>query len=203
MSDGGTPDPDMVQISKSNLAILQKTYKLASSLYDDPEVGVTVKKAIKRIDPSTRIPELDVAEPLIAPVRERQDALEAQNKTLAEQLEKLNQERVDERDLNSLQRSLDAAQAKHRLTPDGMAEVRKIMAERNVADPEVAAQYVVSNIEPAKPMTGSNFGPSDLDVFGIKGDSAEDDIKALHADPLRWMDKAVPAIMQEFEQDAA
>lgn len=202
MSDA-PPDPDIVQIRKSDLSTLQASYKLLNDLWDHPEHGAATKRAAKAVNPALRVPEIDVAEPLLKPLRDELAAKDEALKKLREDFDADKQTRQDDKELGDLRSNLDAAQKKHRLTDEGMAEVRKIMAEQGVASPEVAAKYVAANIEPAKPVVGSNFGPTDANIFGIDGTSAEDDIKALHNDPLKWMDKAVPEIMAEFEQDAA
>lgn len=199
MSDSG----DVVQISKADLAALQKSYSLLNKLWDHPEHGAELKRAAKVVDPTLRIPEIDVAEPLLKPIRDKQAEIEADNVKLREELAADRKERQDAKDIGDLSKALNGAQSKFRLTDEGMAEVRKIMAERNVADPEVAAQYVVANIERAPPVSGSNFAPTDANILGIDGKSQDEDIRFLHNDPIRWLDSAVPKIMAEFEQEAA
>lgn len=197
------PNPDLVQITKADLATLQKSFTLLNKLWDDPEHGGDLKRAAKKVDPSLRIPEIDVAEPLLAPIRAEMEAFKTQMSEKDAAIAAMKQERDDEKALDKLRGTLSDAQKKYRLTDDGMAEVKKIMVERNIADPMAAAAFVVSEIEPAKPVTGTNFGPSDLNVFGIDGKSAEEDVKALHENPMKWMDKAVPEILAEFDREAA
>lgn len=190
-------------VKDTDLTTLQASYKLLNDLWDNPEHGATVKRAAKAVNPALRVPEIDVAEPLLKPLKDELSAKDEEIKKIREEFEADRKARQDDRDLDDLKTKLAKAQKDHRLTDEGMAEVKKIMAERGVADPDIAAKYVAANIEPAKPVRGSNFGPTDANIFGIDGKSAEDDIKALHQDPLKWMDKAVPEIMAEFEQDAA
>lgn len=192
-----------VAIPKADHDLYARTYKLFGQIYDDKEHGLAVKKALKAADASVRIPEIDVAEPLLAPIRERQDAIEAENKALKEQLEKDKEERETQRAVGDLQSRIDKAASKFRLTPEGISKMKEIMAEKQIGDPEIVAEHIVSNIERAKPVTGSNFGPADLNVLGIDGKSEDDSTKLLHSDPLRWMDKEVPNILAEFEQEAA
>lgn len=198
------PNPDVVTISKADHALLMRNYQLLGKLWDHPEHGADIKRAAKVVDPTLRIPEIDVAEPLLKPVRERQDALETENKTLAEKLAKLETDREDEKALDKLKGDLTEAQKKYRLTDEGMAEVRKIMAERSIADPMAAAAYVQSEIvQPAKPLSGSNFAPQDLNPFHIDGKAEDASTKALHEDPVKWQDREVANIMAEFEQNEA
>jgi hypothetical protein len=180
------------------------SYKLLNDLWDHPEHGATTKRAAKSVNPALRVPEIDVAEPLLKPINEKLSAFEEENKKLREELEADKKSREDDKALGDLQSKLTAAQKKHRLTDEAMGEVKKIMAERGVADPDIAAQYVVANIEPAKPVRGSNFGPQEANIFGIDGNSTEDDTKLLHNNNQKWFDGTVDEIMAEFErQDAA
>jgi hypothetical protein len=199
MSDSG----DTVTISKHDLNLLQGSWKLLNGLWDHPEHGAVVKRAAKAVDPTLRVPEIDVAEPMLAPIRAEIEEVKKSAAEVREENARLRQEREEERQVADLGKALDAAQKKYRLTDDGMAEVKKLMAERHINDPPAAAAFVVSEIEPAAPMTGSNFAPQDANVFGIDGTSDDKDIAALHNDPVRWLDKAVPAIMAEFEQESA
>jgi hypothetical protein len=198
-----TPDPDVVQVDRAGFETLQKVYKLFNKLWDDPTHGAAVKRSAKAIDPSLRIPEIDVAEPLLAPINEKLTATEAANAKLAEQMEALKQERADEKDLDKLVKSLASAQKRYRLTDDGMEEVKKIMTERGIADPMAAAAYVVSEIEPAKPVTGTNFGPTDANIYSIDGSSKDDSTALLHRDPVKWQDQEISNILHEFSDAEA
>ena len=193
---------DLVQVRKSDLELLQRSYKILDGLWDDENVGQTIQERAKTVDPKIRTDNERYTH-VLRPITEKLTATETTAKELAEKLSKLEQEREDEKALNDLRKTLDSAQSKYRLTDEGMAEVKKIMAERNIADPMAAAAFVVSEIEPPKPVTGTNFGPADLNVLGIDGSAEDASTKALHKDPVRWLDQAVPAIMQEFEQEAA
>jgi hypothetical protein len=138
------------------MRVAPRGYKLHDKLYDHPTHGLPMKRMLKEVDPTINIPEIDIAEPLV-------------NK-LQSQIDALKQERTDERDLTALKRDLDAAQKKHRLTDEGMDEVKRLMVERKIADPEAAALLVVSNIEPPNPVTGSNFAPADLKCWASTGE---------------------------------
>jgi hypothetical protein len=203
MSDGSIPAGHKL-ITDNDLRILQETYKLMNEVTDHPEYGLPTKRAMKAIRPDLRFPEIDVADPLLKPINEKLSAIEEENKKLREEREADRREREDDKALGDLQSKLTAAQKKHRLTDEAMGEVKKIMAERGVADPDIAAQYVVANIEPAKPVRGSNFGPQEANIFGIDGNSTEDDTKLLHNNNQKWFDGTVDEIMAEFDrQDAA
>lgn len=197
------PNGDLVSISKADLATLQKSYGLLNKLWDDPNHGAAVKRAAKTIDPSLRIPEIDVAEPLLKPLNEKLAALEAKDTERDAVIAALKQEREDEKAVEKLGKTLGAAQKRYRLTDEAMTEVKKRMMETGNPDPMSAAAYIVSEIEPAKVVNGSNFAPQDLNVFGMDGAAEDDSTKRLHNDPMKWLDRAVPEIMAEFDQDQA
>ena len=197
------PNGETVTISKHDLGLLQGSWKLLNGLWDHPEHGATIKRAAKAVDPTIRVPEIDVAEPMLAPIRAELEERKIKDAERDAEIAALKQEREDEKAVGNLQKSLDAAQKKYRLTDDGMAEVKKIMADRHINDPAAAAAFVVSEIEPAAPVTGSNFSPQDANIFGIDGKSEDESIKSLHENPMKWLDRAVPEIMAEFERDAA
>lgn len=198
------PNPDHVTITKADLKTLQEVYKLHAELFDHPVHGLPLKKIMKEVRPSMRIPEIDVAEPLLAPIRTELEAIRTSKAETDAALAALKQEREDEKAVEKLGKTLTDAQKRYRLTDEAMSEVKKRMMDTGNPDPMSAAAWVVSEIEPAKVSTGSNFGPQDLNVFGMDGKAEDDSIKRLHEDPVRWMDRAVPEIMQEFaEQDAA
>lgn len=202
MSDAA-PDPNLVSVDRAGLQTLQESYKLLQQLWDHPKHGAALKRAAKEVRPELRVPEIDVAEPLLAPIREELEESKKSAAELREEIAKDRKEREDEKALGDLSSKLTAAQRKHRLTDEAMAEVKKIMVDRGVSDPEIAAQYVVANIEAPRAVKGSNFGPTDANIFGIDGKSEEENIKALHDNPVRWMDKVVPEIMAEFDGEQA
>lgn len=201
--DGAQPNPDLVTITKKDLETLQNAWKLQAELFDHPTHGLAIKKAIKDVRPNMRIPELDVLEPALAPMRERQDALEAENKALREQQDADRKSREDDKALGDLGDRLKSAQSRYRLTDEAMPEVKRLMLERNIADPHAAAALVASEIEPPKVVNGTNFVPADLNVLGMDGKSEDDSIKRLHDDPIRWQDREIAEIMGEFERGEA
>lgn len=194
-----------VAIPAADHDVLKKSHALFAKLWDDPTHGLGVKKATKALDPSIRVPEIDVAEPLLAPIRTELENERSQRTTLEERFAKLEQERDEDKQVAILQRDLDKAQKQYRLTDEAMAEARKLMVDGRASTPEAAAAIIVANIEPARPMTGTNFGPTDANILHINGDAAADDdsTRRLHNDPVRWLDTEVPKIIAELESAEA
>lgn len=201
MSDA--PDPNNVLITKDDLGKLQSVWKLFNSLWDDPKHGATLKRAAKEKDPTLRIPEIDVAEPLLAPIREEMETFKKTAGELRAENEALRQSLEDDKAMGKLLKDLGSAQSRYRLTDEGMAEVKKIMQERNIADPHAAAALVASEIEPAKVIRDTNFAPADLNVLGMDGKAEDDSTRRLHDNPIKWQDQEISNIMQEFEGSEA
>jgi hypothetical protein len=208
MSDDGAqpqPNPDLVTITKKDLETLQNAWKLQAELFDHPTHGLAIKKAIKDVRPNMRIPELDVLEPALTPLREQIEAINKTTGELREENAALKKLREDDAAVADLQTRLKSAQSRYRLTDEAMPEVKKLMMERNIADPHAAAALVASEIEPPKVVNGgSNFAPADLNVLGMDGKSEEASTKRLHDDPRRWFDEEAASILAEDpDQQAA
>lgn len=201
MSDA--PNPDTVTITKADLETLQRSYRLFNKLWDDPKNGATLKRAAKEADPTLRIPEIDVAEPLLAPIREEMETFKKTAGELRAENEALRQSLEDDKAMGKLLKDLGSAQSRYRLTDEGMAEVKRVMQERNIADPHAAAALVASEIEPAKVVRDTNFAPADLNVLGMDGKAEDDSTKRLHDNPVKWQDQEIAEIMGEFERGEA
>jgi hypothetical protein len=193
--DGVELSPEQQQM----MAILKRAHTLFNSLYDHPEHGVVFKKALKAVDPTLQIPDIDVAEKYAGPLNEKLTALEEKNTKLETELQKDREERTNQAQLGDLSKKIGEAQKRYRLTDDGMKAAIDRMKETGNPDPFAAAAWVVSEIEPAKPVqTGSNFGPMDANVLDIKG-SDDADRKLLHNDPDRWFNQTVDKMLTDFQ----
>lgn len=182
---------------------LLNSYNLLNKLWDDPKHGTALKRAAKEVNPALRIPEIDVAEPLLAPIREEMEAFKKTHDELRAENLKIREERDEERALDKLSRGIEAAQKKYRLTADGRTEMLEIMKRGEASTPESAAALIVANLEPAKPVTGTNFGPMEANVLNMDGRSQDESDKLLHTDPMKWLDSEVPRILNEMDAEAA
>lgn len=190
-------------VTDKDLETLQNVWKLQAELLDHPTHGFATKKAIKELRPNLRIPEIDVLEPALTPLRTELEALRVKDTERDAAFEALKKEREDDKAVADLQTRLKSAQSRYRLTDEAMPEVKKLMVERNIADPHAAAALVASEIEPPKVVNGSNFAPADLNVLGMDGKAEDESTKRLHDNPVRWLDEEVGRIMAEGEQEAA
>lgn len=176
MADGETPPVD-----DGNARAL----KLLDALWNDTTgEGAKVRAKAKELFPDLRLPEDNMApalEPMKAELAKMQADLQAERDDRA--AEKKAAEESATR-LN-LEKSLDDARAKFRLTDEGFdLMVQRIKDKGNYTDIEAAAAWVAQQMPPpAAP--GPSWKPSRLTAFDP---SDVDDLKRLHASPTDFMD---------------
>ena len=194
-----------VEIDEVELQRLQKQDRTVHTLMSNPKAKRKILEAYKAHDPNANIPELDLEEAAKAPVT----ALEKTVTELRNELAADKQARDDEKRLSALNGSVESGMAKLRRagwTDDGLTEVRKLMDERGILDPEIAAAYYEKQHPPQSPANPSGSGSWDF-----MAPPAEDDtyIKAITAsksaadnDQLA-MNEARKTVQQFREQTAA
>lgn len=194
-----------VELDEVELQRLQKQDATVHRLMANPKAKRRILEAYKDVDPNVRIPELEMEEAARAPV----NALEKTVTELRSELAADKQARDDEKRLAALTGSVETGMAKLRRagwTDDGLAEVRKLMDERGILDPEIAAAYYEKQHPPQNPANPSGSGGWDF-----MEPPAEDDtyIKAITAsknaadnDQL-VMNEARKTVQQFRQQNAA
>lgn len=194
-----------VELDEVELQRLQKQDQTVHRLMSNPNAKKKILQAYKDVDPNARIPELEMEEAAKAPVT----ALETKVTELSQTIAKDREERENEKRLFALNGSVDSGMAKLRRagwTDDGLAEVRKLMDERGILDPEIAAAYYEKQHPPQNPANPSGSGGWDF-----MAPAAEDDtyIKAITSsknaadnDQL-VMNEARKAVQDHRQQTAA
>ena len=160
-----------VELDEVELQRLQKQDKTIHALLANPAAKKKVFEAYKAANPDARIPELEMEEAAQAPVKE----LEKTVKELQAKIDTDKAEREKEAKLAALTGSVESGMAKLRRsgwTDDGLAEVRKLMDERGIIDPEIAAAFYEKQHPPQAPATPSGVGgwnfmepPADEDAY--------------------------------------
>jgi hypothetical protein len=192
----------MPEISDAELATLRRAQSLLDGLWNDKEHGMALKRMVKAKLPDARIPELDIAEPMLAPVKAELEEQKKANKTLADRLDAREAAEKEAKEDSDLTTSLAQAKKEYRLTDDGMAKVIKRMKDTNNPDPAAAAAWVTDHEPKPNPVAASSWSPSDLNLFGTGTKSADEDIQSLHQDPIKWFDRKAAEILSETS-DAA
>ena len=150
-----------VELDEVELQRLQKQDRTVHALMANPKAKKKIFEAYKDVVPDARIPELEMEAAAKAPV----EALEKEFKDFREQVEKDKAEREKNDRLNALNGTVESGMAKLRRagwTDDGLTEVRKLMDERGILDPEIAAAYYEKQHPPQNPATPSGVGGWDF-----------------------------------------
>lgn len=194
-----------VEISASDLALYRKAVGLLNQLTTDKTSGMQVQRKLKEFDPSLNLPGIDVGDAVVAPIREELSATQAQIKALqderaAEKLEAKNSQME-----RGLRDSIGRAQAKYKLSQEATDNLVKFMHDKGVADAEIAAPaYLETLPKPPAPIKPNAFAPQHSHLFGTGDDRGSDEnIAALHRDPVKWFDSEVMKILNEDAANAA
>ena len=150
-----------VELDEVELQRLQKQDRTVHALMANPKSKKKIFEAYKEHDPNARIPELEMEAAAKAPV----EALEKTVKDLQDQIAADKAEREKNERLSALNGSVESGMAKLRRagwTDDGLTEVRKLMDERGILDPEIAAAYYEKQHPPQNPATPSGVGGWDF-----------------------------------------
>ena len=166
-----------VELDEVELQRLQKQDRTVHTLMANPKSKRKILEAYKEHDPNARIPELEMEEAARAPV----NALEKTVTELRNELAADKKARDDEKRLSALTNTVEGGIAKLRRagwTDDGLTEVRKLMDERGILDPEIAAAYYEKQHPPQNPAN-----PSGVGGWNFMDAPAEDDtyVKAITA----------------------
>lgn len=158
----------MVEISEEDLAYLQKAEGLMKKLHDNKATRPLFDKAVKAH------PELgknymsveDTAEPIVAPLKEEIASLKKKFK-----------DREDSEMDSHLNDTFKKIQSNYGYTDEGIGELKKMMVDKNIADPEVAAAYWEKKNPPKA--TESNGYSSNAWRFDEKVEADKDSLDKL------------------------
>ena len=171
----------------------ERAIKLFDQLYNDPELGATLRKKAKEVFPDIRVPEDSLA-PLVAPLQRQLDAMAAQNQALIDKLKKQEDEAQERATFQSLEQRVNGAVSKFSLTDEGRAKMLDRMKETgNYTDPEGAAAFIAMSTP--KPAQLPSWAPQSMNLFGSK--EYDENLALLHRNPAAYED----AQLIEFAKD--
>lgn len=166
----------MVEIEKDVFDQLQMAYNLQKSLHDSDESRADYEAALKKKFPDKYKTSSDRAKPILAPLEEEIKELRAWKKSV--------EEREQDSELDSTFKRL---KSENGYTDEGISEIQKIMRERKVADPEVAAAYFEKR-NPPKAIESTGYGERGWN-FGDGADEKGSEAEKWFEDPNRMFDK--------------
>lgn len=201
-----TPDPnETVEITRGQLAMLQRGHSLLDKLYSSKETGTAFKRLAKTADPEgklIKVPDIDIADEFAKPINDKLAALEEDNKKLRTSIEEDKKQRKDDADLFDINTRIDLVVKKRGLTDEGRKGLIKTMQDRQIADPDAAAAVYLESIPKPDSQRPSSILPQRLgkwDGSGREPFSGHDDekIKKFFEDPEAAADEEIANILNE------
>ena len=164
-----------VEIDEAEFVRLSKLNNFAHGMLSNPDAARLLEKAAKIVDPNIKTPRLDQDAAIQTPMQKLQEDMSA----LRKQMEDERSESSKNQTLAALgQQREEGFRALRRAgwTDDGVAAVEKIMDEKGILDPEIAAAYFEKLHPPQQLATPSGSG-----AWNFMEQSAEEgaDIKKL------------------------
>jgi len=146
-----------VEIDEVELLRLKRQDQTVHALMSNPKAKRKILEAYKEQNPNAKIPELEIEEAARKPVEDLSKTVADLQKQLADD----KAEREKTASLDALNGKVEAGLAKLRRagwTDEGLAEVRKLMDEKGILDPQIAADHYEKQHPPAAPATPSGVG---------------------------------------------
>lgn len=167
---------EQVTVDKNFLDQLQMAYNLQKSLHDSDESRDDYEAALKKKFPDKYKTSQEKAEPFLSPLKKDMEEFKAWKKSLEEK----------EQD-NNFAESFKRLKKEGGYTEEGIEEIKKIMVDRKVADPEVAAAYFEKR-NPPKAIESSGYADRGWN-FGDGADQKDSEAENWFKDPNRMFDK--------------
>src|SRR5215831_3524545 len=172
----------MAEVNDTDLARMLRAQKLVDELLRSPQTKRKFERTIKEIDP-TFVGSDDFDEPIREEIKAIGDKLDSF----------LERHKTSEEDAK-LEAAFSQLRTDGGFTDEGIDKIKKIMVDRNVADPFAAAAYYEKHNPPPAPQRPSSFNGLGWG-FGAKTD--DEDAKLLFDDEDAWTDKQVMAHFNE------
>jgi hypothetical protein len=195
---------ETVEIPASDLAAYKKAMSLLDKLTGDKDSGLNIQRKLKELDPTLNLPGIDVGDAVVKPIKEELTATQEKLNALIAEREAERKAAADSKMENGLRDSIGRAQAKYKLSAEATDNLVKFMQEKGVADAEIAAPAFLETLpKPPAPIKPNSYSPMNANLFGTGDDRGTDEnIAALHRDPVKWFDAEVAKIMNEADQAA-
>lgn len=174
----------MVEVDENELRALKNAYTTLNGLYTKDKVGT--ERLVKSVYGDKIRTSEDDAAPLIEPYKKRLEELENWKKGL--------ETRQSDWEKNEALASLRA----QGYTEEGVEAIKKLMTDRKINDPEVAAA-LFDKLNPPQPSIPNGL-QSNAWNFGASND---DDLKELFKDEEAWADKEAIKTFQELRSGKA
>jgi hypothetical protein len=167
--------PKMVEIDEEQFLRDQKLRETVAKIMANGDAALKVEEALKMVDPTAKTPRLDQAKVVKEPV----DAVRKEIDDLKAAMAKSDADRTAAEARAKLHEGVQTGLARLRQagwTDDGIKGVEKIMEEKGILDPDVAAAYFEKQHPPQTPVKPGGAGAWNFMDMPAEGD---DDLKKL------------------------
>ena len=172
----------MADIDDNQLRQLQESHALLQAIYGNKETKRDLERLAKKVNPKAVTTD-DLAEPYLQPLKDEIKEL----RDFKSNIEKMQSDYHEQSAFDRLRQT--------GYTDTGVEEIKKLMADRKINDPEVAAAYW-DKTRPAEPVAPNGISPSMWDFENSLQDNQEDMALLLKNDDA-WLDRMTARISSE------
>lgn len=184
----------MPEIAETELQQLRAAQNLLEGLWGNQEIGESVRRTAKKINPAISIPdEHPVAVKAMADVAALKEQYTALETVFNDYRSGAEREKAEAK----LRNQLGEVQERFHFTDDAMAKTIEIMQQRQLADPEAAALIYRESL-PKTPPQGHTprFFDSKADMYGTT--KIDEQWRTLHENPDQFFADAVNEVFAEM-----
>jgi hypothetical protein len=183
-----------VQMTAHEAAELRELSKLFNGVWNDPDIGESVRRTSKKFNPAITIPD---EHPVVAHQQKQIGTLTEQVTGLQNMLTEY-QTKAQQRDAEAdLRKKLGDVQTRFGLSDAGMQGVIKTMQERQIADVEAAAALYRDNLPKTPPVSASSrMFDNRADMYGTT--RQDERWEKLHTDEEGFWQDVVNEVFNEM-----
>lgn len=192
--DTATLPPGTVAVDAATLDLLTRSHKVLNTLNGNPQARAHLEDSLKVVFPDVKT-EREVAADLTAPVIAQ---LEEKLKPVIDTVNSIAADRdaaIKHHTEVQLASAFDEMRRTRGFTDEGIEQVKKLMVDRNIADPQAAAALFAEQ-NPPQTQEAPSWAPQHWSMEQTTGGDA-DSLKQLFADEDRWADNMVGQALNE------
>lgn len=189
-----------IEIDEVEYNRLKGVADLAAQIHKNPEGRVLLERAHRTVNPKASAPSIEQEERMAAPLNEVQKQIAELTSLVTK---KFSDDETDKK-LGALARQQDEAfdrlRNDERYTDAGIEAVRKIMSEKGILDPEVAAAYHARINPPslATPTGSNSFNL--IETFNDESDKALQELMSSQGNSESALNKLVAESLNDFRK---
>lgn len=188
----------MAEVNDQQLTALQRGFQILTAMNNDPKAREHLEAGLKVLDPNLKTTN-DQVEELLAPRLQGVKDTEAKLTEALERLEKAEKARAEAEETAGYEQAFTRLRASEGLTAEGEEEVRKLMVDRKIADPE-AAYALFQRQHPAVDTTSPSYVPQQ---WHFEDTTVADNLDLLWKKPELWTDQMIPQVLADERKQPA